>query len=581
MSELHPHASGRSAAFESRSAADSLTKLARDEKQGSEGLRRRLTYLMLFRVVLISIVLGATTLLYWIGDVDLSQPSSLTIYAIVGGTYLLTIFYALYLRSLLPLSRLVTLQLTGDLAIATILVHITGGAQSAYTFFFPLAIVGSAVLRFRRGALMVAPAAALLFLSISLLGWFELLPTPAGQRVMPSSATALELGRYIALNLAAIVGVGALAFNLGGQLQRTSAHLEKQRSAAADLLTLHEDIVHCLTSGLVTVDSRSQILTFNRAAQEILGMSAKQAIGHRLGEISPALAELLEKTPENRPSRRAEVTQPMGSGELILGASVSPLYDHTYRTIGRILNFQDLTEMRRMEEHVSRAERLAVIGGLAAGVAHEIRNPLASISGSIELLSNSPTTDDDSRALMGIVTREIERLNKLVTEFLEYAHPRSPTLAPLELPPLIEDTVRVFVQDPRFERVELSFEKPETEPAHPLRADASKLRQLLWNLLRNAAEAASAGGHHVRLSLEWDEIGAILRIRDDGPGIPRESFDRIFDPFFTTKARGSGLGLATVHGIVRDHGGTLRAENEESGGACFTARLPYNLNSDD
>jgi two-component system sensor histidine kinase PilS (NtrC family) len=560
------------------SPADSLTQLA--QSSGGSELHRRLIYLMLFRVVLISLVLGATTVLYWLSDVDLAQPNVLMVYAIVIATYVLTIVYAILLRRERPGKWIAHAQLIGDLAIATILVHITGGAQSAYTFFFPLTIIGSAVVLYRRGAVMVTVAAALLFSTVSLLGWLEVLPAPVGQRVLPHAATGLEFGRFLALNLAAIAGVGALAFNLGGQLQRTSASLEEQRTAAADLLTLHEDIVHCLTSGLITVDTNGKVMTMNQAAQDILGVPIPAAIGRPLGRTSTPLAELLQQTPESRPARRGEVAQPVGKGELILGVSISPLYNHHYDVVGRILNFQDLTEMRTMERHVKRAERLAVIGGLAAGVAHEIRNPLASISGSIELLGKSPDADEDSRALMSIITREIDRLNNLITEFLEYARPRPPSLVDLDLPGLIDDTLRVFAQDPRFEDVTVDFELPEDEVPQ-LRADPEKLRQLVWNLLRNAAEAASDGGKEVQIGIRLQESGLSLRVQDNGPGIPSELIDRVFDPFFTTKATGSGLGLATVHSIASEHGGSVNAQNLASGGAMFTVELPYNAGRED
>lgn len=544
-------------------------------------LRRRLTYLMAFRVLLITLVLGATTLLYWLGDVDLSQPNSLVLYSIIACTYLLTLIYTRLLKDTWDHSRLASWQIVGDLVIASILVHVTGGVQSAYTFFFPLAIIGSAVVQNRRGAIIVALTAPLLFFSVSYLGWIGLLPTPVGQRFLPSDPSSLEFGRAIALNLAAIAGIGAMAVQLAAQLQKSSADVEVHRSVAADLLTLHENIVRCLTSGLITVDVDSRILAVNAAAIEILARDKGARVGSKLAKLSPPLAKLLAESPAGEEARRGEVTHQSDQGdEIVLGVSISPLYDHRSKTVGRIVNFQDLTEVRELEEKIKRAERLAVIGTLAAGIAHEIRNPLASISGSVELLSTAPNADEDSGALMDIVSREIERLNALVTDLLAYANPRAPKMIEIDVCEVIRDTLRVFAQNTEFGDVRAEFEGDSHERTLQVNADPEQIRQIIWNLLRNGAEAAAAGGEQVWVSVEAAEHHAVLRFRDNGAGIPREFLAKVFDPFFTTKAKGTGLGLAMVHSTVIEHGGTISVDSEAGQGTSFEVRLPYHHSHD-
>ena len=542
------------------------------EEPSDEGLRRRLTHLMLFRVVLISIVLGTTTVFTWMSTSELWQAPSIVLYAIIGFIYLLTLGYAFALRRT-RLDTLASWQLTGDLAIASVLVHVTGGAESAYTFFFPFAIIGAAVVRFRRGAINMTVAAAILFTALALLGWLHLLPSPPGQRILPSDMSAIEFSRAVALNLAAILGVGVLAVNLAGQLQRTSASLETQRSAAADLLVLHEDIVRSLTSGLITVSGEGKVFTINDAGCEILGVTPLKAVGHPLENIAPGLAALLRGLEPDQEIRRGQALfEPPGVRPLTLGVSLSPLYNHRDEVVGRIVNFQDLTEMKEMEEHVKRAERLAVVGGLAAGVAHEIRNPLASISGSVELLSSQPEDGEDNRALMNIVTREIDRLNGLITDLLDYTNPRPLRKTSVELRELVADTLRVFRQDARFAEVEVIVDEASDEAAHAA-ADPEKLRQALWNLLRNAAEAASHAGQHVWIRVSEAPTHVELEVSDDGEGIPVEALEKVFDPFFTTKVKGNGLGLATVHSIVTDHGGTIEVASVGRG-SQFLVRLP-------
>ena len=391
-------------------------------------------------------------------------------------------------------------------------------------------------------------------------------------RPIATDNVVLEIfARALGLNLAAIVGVGAMAVQLAAQLQKSSHDLEVHRNVAADLLTLHEDIVRCLTSGLITVDLSGNVLTMNQTACEILGFPLESVLGAPLEKFAPQLAGALGVSPIDQEARRGEVHH----GALILGISISPLLDHTSEAIGRIINFQDLTEVRQLEEQIKRAERLTAIGTMAAGVAHEIRNPLASISGSIELLSGAPSQDEDSVALMNIVTREIERLNSLITELLEYASPRAPSIMHFDVCEVIRDTLRVFAQNSKFAPVVVEFTGDDGRRVLHLQADPEKIRQVIWNLLRNGAEASTEGGNHVWVSATREGESVILTFRDDGPGIAKPLLDKVFDPFFTTKSKGSGLGLAVVQSTILDHQGKIWVESEASHGASFHVRLPY------
>jgi two-component system sensor histidine kinase PilS (NtrC family) len=534
-----------------------------------ETLRRRVVYLMLFRLVLITLVLGSTLALWWVSDVDLATPSSMVVYAIIATTYLLTIVYALAVNRAVDLGRLANIQLALDLVISALLMHVTGGAQSAYTFFFPLSIIAAAIIHFRTGAVVVAGAAALLYSAVALLGWLELLPVTQGQAVLPWDATAVELGRAMALNLAACAGVAVLASNLGSQIQQTTASLASQRDVTANLYALHEDIVRSLSSGLITVNEGGVVLTVNQAACDLLGAPADALIGRPLAEVMPGIEQALTAIGTQRVAQRRDLVRARpGGDEQVLAVSVSQLRNNRDQVIGGVVNFQDLTEMRAMERQVRRAERLAVVGTLAAGVAHEIRNPLASISGSIELLRGAPQVDEDSRALMDIVTREVDRLNILITDLLDYTNPQPRALVALDLAVLARETIQVFAQDRSLEPVRVTCEGP---AALELVADPARIRQVLWNLLRNAAEAARS---RVLVRVAGRDDTAVLEVCDDGPGIEPEHLERVFDPFFTTKSQGSGLGLATCHSIAREHGGSIRAENQPGGGCRFVVTLP-------
>jgi two-component system sensor histidine kinase PilS (NtrC family) len=371
--------------------------------------------------------------------------------------------------------------------------------------------------------------------------------------------------RTLGIQGASMVGVGALAFILGDQLQRGAETLATTRKAAADLFTLHQDIVRSLASGLVTIGPDGTVLSANDAACDILAVALKDISNKPIETVMPGLTALLEKGE----ARRADLTLPDG---LTIGVTVSPLRDVRDQVLGRVVNFTDLTELRRLEQNMRRAERLATVGQLAAGVAHEIRNPLASISGSIQLLKAAPASDED-RALMDIVNREVDRLNVLIGDLLDYANPRPSHFVDFDVDVLVRETLQVAGGDSAFADIEVT-----TNIAGPLpvRADSPKLRQVMWNLLRNAAEAAAAGGKHVNVSAFLEEDDVVIVVGDDGPGIPTDQIGRIFDPFFTTKEKGTGLGLATCHAVIAEHGGSIDVQSSVGTGTQMMVILPRN-----
>jgi two-component system sensor histidine kinase PilS (NtrC family) len=530
-------------------------------------LRRRITWLMLLRTVVISLVLGLALWMSWAKNVPPGAPASvLLLVGVVGGTYALTIVYAVLLRGGTPPQRLVWPQIAGDLAVTALLVAVTGGAQSGYVFFFALSIVGAAMVRSRRTTALVTGLAAGLLAVVALVMWKRLVPVPVLPSLEPWMQSRSDFLRTLGVDAAALVAVGGLSYLLAGELQRTEASLESERRVVADLVTLHQDIVRSLTSGLVTVDLEGEILTVNETAAELLGHPEP---GHDIDTALPGLRELIGTLPPDGTLRRVDL--PLR--DLVLGISVSPLRDVRDRVVGRIVNFADLSELRRMERQIKHAERLATIGQLAAGIAHEIRNPLASMSGSIELLQQAPEVSEDDRTLMTIVVREIDRLNGLINDLLDYANPRPREPAELDLVVLVEETVTVFRQDRTRTEVDVTTMLP-PQGSLVITADPSKLRQVVWNLLRNASDAAGSGGGHVAVSASAAADRVELAITDDGPGIPPDSLPHIFDPFFTTKKKGTGLGLATCLAIVTEHGGTIDVESEPGKGTRLVVRLP-------
>jgi two-component system, NtrC family, sensor histidine kinase PilS len=527
-------------------------------------LARRVTRLLLLRTIVVSVVLGLSLWILATGD---QVPSSAVWVqsGIIAVTYVTSIVFGLLLRRGFPARRVARPMQAADVIVTSLLVYATGGAQSPYVFLYALSIVGAGALSYRVGAVAVTIASITTMIVVALLCWTQAFDLPAMSQIRPWEQSSVGLVRTLGINLAALIGVGALAFIFGDQLQRGAETLATTRKAAAELLTLHEDIVRSLSSGLITITPEDLVLTANVAAADILGQPAV-LVGHPIDKLIPGLSALIAR--ERGEVRRADLQL---ADDLTIGVTVSPLRDIKNQVIGRVVNFQDLTELRRLEGLSRRSERLATVGQLAAGVAHEIRNPLASISGSIELLRQAPLASDDDRALMTIVHREIQRLNMLIGDLLDYANPRPPQLVDFDLGVLVEETLQVARADQAFASVMMAMEVDRPLPVH---ADPAKLRQVLWNLLRNAADAATAGGKHVRVDAHRSADAMTILVSDDGPGIPAEQVAHIFDPFYTTKSKGTGLGLAICHAIIAEHHGHIDVSSELGRGTTMEVTIP-------
>ncbi len=530
-------------------------------------LGRRVSRLLLLRTLVVTVVLALSMWLL----VTVEQPPRGAVWlqsGIIATTYLTSIVFGLLLRRGYAPRRLTRPMQATDLLITSMLVYITGGAQSPYTFLYALSIVSAGALSYRRGAVVVTVASLIAITLVSLFAWTHLIELPMSARAQPWEQGTLDLVRSVGINYAALIGVGALAFIFGDQLQRGAETLATTRKTVADLYTLHQDIVRSLASGLITTSPQGTVLTANSAAGRILRRTPAAMINTPIDTLMPEFATLLEGKDK---LERADLTIQAGSELLSIGVTVSPLRDVRDQMIGRVVNFQDLTELRRLEQQNRRSERLVTVGQLAAGIAHEIRNPLASISGSIELLKQAPQANEDDRTLMTIVHREITRLNVLIGDLLDYANPRPQQTVDFDLGVLINETLQVARGDQAFAEVEIASD---VDKPLALNADPAKLRQVLWNLLRNAADAAAAGGKHVTITARDEATRVTVTVADDGAGIGQEHIARIFDPFYTTKSKGTGLGLATCHTIVAEHGGRIDVESEVGKGTKMVVRLP-------
>jgi two-component system sensor histidine kinase PilS (NtrC family) len=472
-----------------------------------------------------------------------------------GAVYLMVLIQAAWLRRSRPSAASAAAHVAGDVLLATALVFLTGGADSPFTFTYLLAVVGAAILLDQRGALLAAAASSLAYVAlVGLLhqGWLQ----------SPSSAPSPPSGRLaflVASNVLAQFLLAFLAGFLSRQLSQTGRRLRASEKDLRDLAAIQRQILESMPSGLLTCDAAGKVNFVNRAAEAILQVSADELPlpVERLipGVLSFTVSQL------GRP--RAELTVVTPAGRRTLGLSVAPLSSPTG---AHLIVFQDLTQLRRAEEELRRADRLAELGALSAELAHEIKNPLAAMRGSAELLAEGG--DNETQRLLSILRRESDRLGALLDDFLAFARPPAPVRKHVGLDELVRQTVELLSSDPLADGVRL-----EVEPAG-LEADVDpdQIRQVLLNILRNALAAAGPGG---RVRAYFSSSGETRRIHvwDSAGSIASTDLPHIFEPFFSKTPGGSGLGLSTVHSIVRAHGGQVHVSSSPSQGTEFVVAL--------
>lgn len=515
-------------------------------QRGTDALFRKLVWLTLFRLVTVTVLLGGTAAVAW-NTPGFMDGAAGPLFRLTLVTYVVSLALALGLRWRAALHVLAYAQVALDVLIAAAVVSLTGYSESLFAFMFLLGIVNGSILLFRRGAVAAA--------GLSLAVYVPLVTVLAPVRPTPSP---------VFVHAFAFLATAALSSYLAEQLRRTGERLEAREVDLAAITALHESIVQSVASGLVTIDAAGRITFLNRAGEQITGLAASALRGTAAARWFGGFQAGVERGETELENARGE--------RLWLGYTAFPLVARGGERIGRAVIFQDLTALRAMQAEVQRSERLADLGRVAAGLAHELRNPLASMAGSIELLRASPGLSAGDARLMDIVLREAARLEQLVAAFLAFSRPSPPRREPVDLARAAAETLEVFAHDPAANRVRL---ERQLAPA-VADCDPSQVRQVLWNLLANAAHATAqregAGTVTVRCGAEGDRVR--LEVEDDGAGIPAADLPHLFTPFFTTREGGTGLGLATVQRIVDAHGGAVAVDSTPGRGARFTVRLP-------
>jgi len=531
--------------------------------------RKRVGWFILFRVATVSLILVSSVFL----DLQDSVVSLPGLVRLTVATYLFSALSLVVLRVADRASRTVAYaQIVWDVILITLLILLTGGVSSPYAFLFFLCIISASVLLARSQAYYTASLCVILHGAILDLQFYGRL-APLGLSSVPAQQYgATYLFYLIFLYSLAFYLTAFLAGHLSERARLSESALKEKVIDFEELERLNSSIVSTIESGLITINPQARIRVFNRYAETVTGLSQLEAYDRPLGEVLPGLDPRLSDLFAVSQGELEHIS-PSG-GRLVLSYKSVPLLTKGGEPDGAVLELRDLTEMKRLAQELKRADRLAAVGELSARIAHEIRNPLAAISGSVQLVALRDWADEKDRKLFSIILRETDRLDGLLREFLAYARPNAPNKAPFELRQLMTDLCALLMKDPRLEGVKIENSVPETVTVV---ADRDQCKQVFWNLFVNGAEAMPQGGTiEVQAQFRHEQVGEVVRITvtDDGVGMDAAEVKRVFEPFFTTKKIGTGLGLATVYRIVEAHQGRILVESAAGAGTTVTIDLP-------
>jgi len=497
------------------------------------------------------------------------------LYLVAGLTYLANLLYIVLLRLLAGRYRAQAyVQFIGDLFLATLLVYFFGGIESPFSIFYLLVIAVATTLLKQRST-GVATLAFVLYatLQVSLFeGWLAM---PDGTVITQSFATTQRLVYNLAIHLFGFYAVTHLTWFLVANVARAERELVAKAEEMADLEIKYRDVIQSITSGLITTDRTGHVTSLNRAGQQILHRTEQEVVGRHVsdtGIISPSEWQRFQRSTHDAGRLESEIQVVREQAPIYVGFSLAELKDADDSRTGSIVIFQDLTPWRRLEEEVRMKDRMAAVGTLAAGLAHEIGNPLAAISGSVQMLSRTIEEDSPQRRLVSILLKESQRLDRTIKNFLEYARPGQPTALEFDVAHLIAENFELLQNSSEVgsrHRLELRLEPPTAQ----LEADPDGVSQVFWNLAKNALKAMPDGG---TLTITGTLVNGAyeLAFYDTGRGMSEEERANLFHPFKSFFDKGTGLGMAIVYRIVQDHGGELSVDSRPGAHTEITVRLP-------
>jgi two-component system sensor histidine kinase PilS (NtrC family) len=518
-------------------------------------LKIRIKSLTVFRIVFATFLLGS--LFLFKGYEKIHYVSELS-YLIVS-LYLATIIYLLLLGRIKNLIAFAYTQFLLDVIFEILLVYITGGIDSWFSFTFILTIISSSVVLNKRAGYFSATLSSILYGLLINFQFYGLLPVTSGGLALEE-----DYMYKIFLHILSFYLTAYLSGYLSSRLENTVQKLEEKDINLRDLELFNREVLESLPSGLFTTDISGKVLIFNRAAEKITGIDKETVIGKRIDSVLPSFRfPFFEE--------RKEETILVDGVQKIVGLTISELRDIAENTEGFIVIFQDLTKLKMLESEVKHKEKWATIGELSSNMAHEIRNPLASLRGSIEILKEDSAPKNYKKRLMEIALNEMDRLNRIISDFLTYSRPAALEFKRFELHSMLDETIDLL-KNVEKSKGAVSIHKKYSGRLE-LNADPEKIRQVFWNLGINAVEAMHEGGE-LFVSTKDSEKAVGITFKDFGDGIDEKDIEKIFYPFFTTKKDGTGLGLAIAYRIIEEHKGKITVDSSPGIGTTFEVILP-------
>ncbi len=541
-----------------------------------------------FKTILIlrAVLLTGLVVLLFAFQIQASVPTPIQpISIVIGFAYFLFLVYILLLRYCSNFVWVATALVSGDLTVVAGILYSTGGIESPFSFLNILTIIATGILLPRTACYLAASAAGIIY---GLLLDFQFYGIVSPIYLSSNVASFYERGYVfyiIFINIISYYSVAFLSSILAQRLKSIKEELEDKSANLEKLQAFHQNILQNMGNGICTTDMEGKITSVNPAAGQIIGLPDSEILGCYCFKILKlnSLESFFKFHDEPLPFQLEGECLRDDKRNIRIRMKISGLKDEYNEFTGFICVFEDLTELRAMENKIAQSQRLIEVGKISAGLAHEIRNPLASLSGSIEVLRNGLSLEQTDKRLMDIVIRETDRLNSIVSDFLNYANPRPPKVVLINLNQVLEDVVTLLKNDRAYNnsvKVTLDCDNERSF----LKGDPQLFRQLIWNLSINALQAMSEGGElkisiketsdFYREDYQSKQSGIFLTVEDDGYGIEPNLKNKIFDPFFSTKEKGIGLGLAVVYKIVNQFDGYIGCKNKKPHGSCFEIYLP-------
>jgi two-component system sensor histidine kinase PilS (NtrC family) len=507
---------------------------------------------------------------------ELLRP--VVVYTVGGLTCAATLVYIALLRILRrkPTAQ-AYIQFFGDLLLITLMVYYLGGIESPFSMLYLIVIAVASTLLRRRAGISVASGANVCYAGLVLGLYFHKLPIPPGVPE-PEAVTVFRLAYSLAVHCFGFYAVALLTSYLAHNVARAERELEEKREHLADLEVVHRDVIQSISSGLITTDLDGLVTSINQAGVGILDRPEAELVGRTVLESGLFAAERwaeLTAASEGQRTLRAEAELDREGDTQYVGFSISQLNDADGRHQGFILIFQDFTRWRKLEGELRIKDRMAAVGELAAGLAHEIGNPLAAISGSVQMLSSSATSANatpSQRKLIDILLKESQRLDRTIKGFLRFARPRERSSVPFDIARLLAENcelLRNSAEVSERHRIEVRLEPPSASVI----ADPDQVSQIFWNLARNSLRAMPHGGTLTVVG-RLDEDSYRMQVIDTGRGMTEEQRANLFHPFQSFFDGGTGIGMAIVYRIVQEHGGRLQVDTRPGGGTTITVELP-------